>query len=203
MKGNELVWRSIADAALRGKREWANLGDLAHDAGVPVSTTHLAIQRLSEIGAIRRYGGGGLSAINPEKIVTMLAAARRLERDTLAVSTVDAVAVFLDQTDIAYALGGPDAAVEHLSGTNTIADRGTRIVYVPAGTDVRMLPAGDEVIVLAMAPRAAREWTNGYSSAAQTYADLFALPGWQAEEFRRALYTKLFSLHDWEQVLHA
>lgn len=199
MKGNELVWRSLADAALRGRREWANLADLAHDAGVPVSTTHLAVQRLSEIGAVRPYGRGGLSGLNPEKIVTVLAASRRLPRDTLAKSTVAAVKAFLDDIDSTYALGGTDAAVAHLSGINAIADRGTRIVYMPTTTDTSELAAGNEVLLLAMDSRAQRQWVDGYSSLAQTYADLFALPGWQAEEFRRALYTKMFSMNDWER----
>ena len=46
---------------------------------------------------------------------------------------------------------------------------------------------------------AERSWTTGYTSLAQTYADLFAQPGWQASEFRRALWRKHFDVDDWSQ----
>ena len=34
MKGNELVWRALADRALEGQRTWRNVADLAYDARV-------------------------------------------------------------------------------------------------------------------------------------------------------------------------
>lgn len=50
-----------------------------------------------------------------------------------------------------------------------------------------------------MDKRAEFDWHTGVTSRAQTYADLFALPGWQAEEFRRPLHRVLFPAADWEQ----
>ena len=38
MKGNELVWRALADRALEGQRTWRNVADLAYEAGVPSTT---------------------------------------------------------------------------------------------------------------------------------------------------------------------
>ena len=55
------------------------------------------------------------------------------------------------------------------------------------------------MIILAEDPPVARTWTSGYASLAQTYANLWASPGWQAAEFTRALKTKLLSAADWEQ----
>lgn len=50
-----------------------------------------------------------------------------------------------------------------------------------------------------MDERAAKTWT-GYSSVAQTYADLFATPGWQASEFRKALRDRFVRDREWEQA---
>ncbi|WP_168627943.1 hypothetical protein [Cryobacterium sp. BB307] len=53
--------------------------------------------------------------------------------------------------------------------------------------------------VLRMDPVAQRTWPNSYTSLAETYSDLFASSGWQAEEFRRRLWEKYFSVADWDQ----
>lgn len=202
MKGNELVWRTLADAALTGRREWANLADLAHASGTPASTAGFAMQRLYEIGAAERQRGGGVIAVNPEKIVTVLAAWRNIARDTMARTTIEGISPWLDSNKTPYALGGSNAAVTYVAGVpnrNTIATHTTRLVYLPSETDLAGIPEGDEVIILSMDRRAQIDWYDGYTSRAQTYADLFALPGWQAEEFRRALHRVLFPAADWEQ----
>lgn len=36
MKGNKLVWRTLAEAALGGRRRWASVGELADEAGGPL-----------------------------------------------------------------------------------------------------------------------------------------------------------------------
>jgi hypothetical protein len=195
VKGNELVWRTVIDAALLGNREWANIDDLAHAAGTPVSTAHLALRKLTSIGAVEPKPRGGVVAVNPEKALLVLAAWRNLGKDTLARTSLVAVQALLDTHQGAYALGGADAARTHLQDRGHIASisaPGTRIVYITPEHDVATLPPGDEVIVLAMDSRAALQWHTGYTSAAQTYADLFALPGWQAEEYRRALHHAYF-----------
>ena len=201
MKGNELVWRTIVDRALKGQRVWPNIAELAYYSGVPESTAKLALVRLTDIGAIRQNPRGGFSTINPEKVLLVFAARRSLSADLIIRSDLHAVQPLLDTAARPYALGGPDAAVIYVSrnGVNTVADPGQRIVYLPDTAEVRQLPAGDEVLVLRLDPRAELDWSNGYSSAAQTYADLFALPGWQADEFRRALHRACFEHADWEQ----
>lgn len=201
MKGNELVWRTIADRALNGERAWSNIGDLAHFSGVPESTAALALKKLDTIGAIRRERRGGFSTVNPEKVLTVLAAWRNLDADCLAKTTLKAAQELMDNTQHPYAIGGPDAAVTYLSedGRNTIADIGTRIVYSTDRSEARELPVGDDVLVLRLDSRAEVDWYSGVASVAQTYADLFASPGWQAEEFRKALHRTLFAGADWDQ----
>lgn len=197
MKSNELVWRTLADAALAGERRWANLADLAFQSGVPVTTAHLATKKLSDIGAISRYGSGGFSVASPEKLLTLLCAWRNLENDTIAWTTMQGFLQVTKQRGKTFALGGPTAAIYHLGGDNKVADFSQTLAYVQR-QDVEgiSLPEGDEVRVLAMDKRAWKTW-QGYSSLAQTYADLFASPGWQASEFRLALRAKhLFDLEE-------
>ena len=105
----------------------------------------------------------------------------------------------LDDDEVDYAVSGSTAAEHYLGGRNTVADLGRRIVYTTRRLPQSDFPAGDEVIILAEDPLAAGTWKSGYASLAQTYADLWASPGWQAAEFTRALKAKLFAESDWEQ----
>jgi len=197
MKGNELVWRTLADHALQGERTWSSVGDLAYDAGVPSTTAYLALERLESNGSIDRYSRGGLAVVSIDKVLTMLCAWRNLKRDTLATTTRDAIGPLLDTAHGPYALGGPDAANALLKG-RAVADFREHIVYMPASADLSKLPEGDEVRVLSMDKRAMKTW-NGHSSLAQTYTDLFATPGWAASEFRMALRDSLIRDREWDQ----
>ncbi|WP_448655600.1 hypothetical protein [Microbacterium lacticum] len=197
MKGNELVWRALADRALEGQRTWRNVADLAYEAGVPSTTAYLALERLESNGTIDRYSRGGLAVVSIDKLLTMLCAWRNLERDTLAWTTRESIAPLLDGNAGPYALGGADAATAILNG-RAVADFSEHIVYLPASAKVTDLPAGKEVRVLSMDKRAAKTW-NGYSSLAQTYADLFATPGWQSSEFRKALRDSFLRDREWDQ----
>lgn len=197
MKGNELVWRALADRALRGQRTWRNVADLAYDAGVPSATAYLALDRLEGNGTVDRYSRGGLAVVSVDKLLTMLCAWRNLERDTLVWTTRDAISQFLNSVIGPYAVGGPDAAKTYLKA-KTVADFREHILYIPSSADLTSLPAGKEVRVLSMDKRAAKTW-NGYSSLAQTYADLFATPGWQASEFRKALRDTFIAEREWDQ----
>lgn len=198
MKINEIVRRTIADAALSGKRRWPNMADVAFEARCSVSSAFKAIAHLTDIGAVRKFGSGGISVVDPERVLMVLAATRDLSRDTVATTTRSGTESLIGHAH-AYALGGTDAAVHHLGGVNVVADKGQRIVYVDLKTAIPPLPAGNEVRVMTMDAAAERSWTTGFTSLAQTYADLFAQPGWQASEFRRALWRKHFDVDDWSQ----
>lgn len=199
MKKVEIVWRTLADAALEGRRDWKNIGDIADAASVAPSTTHQALGRLVDIGAVRPNSRRGYTVVSPEKLLESFAAHRNLRADTMVSTTLPAAQSFLDDVEVAYALSGSSAAVYYLGGRNTVADLGRRIVYATRPLSQADFPEGDEVIILAEDPVAAQTWKSGYASLAQTYADLWASPGWQAAEFTRALKTKLFSAANWEQ----
>lgn len=68
-----------------------------------------------------------------------------------------------------------------LGGVNTIADKGVRLIYADVDLAQR-LAEGEEVRVVSLGRVAARAWREGFSSVAETYADLFAMPGWQARQ---------------------
>jgi DNA-binding transcriptional regulator YhcF (GntR family) len=199
MKNVEIVWRTLADAALDGQRTWNSISDIADAASVAPSTTHQALGRLVDIGAVRANPRRGYTVVSPEKLLDAFAAHRNLRADTMISTTLPAAQEFLDNAEVDYALSGSTAAVHYLGGRNTVADLGRRIVYTTRPLSQDDFPAGDEVIILTQDPVAARTWRTGYASLAQTYADLWASPGWQAAEFTRALKTKLFADADWEQ----
>lgn len=195
MKSNELVWRTLLDGAVKGNLTWPSLADLAFQSGVPLTTTHLAIQKLSDIGAVFQLRSGGLSVVNPDKVATVLCAWRNLKKDIVATTTREAF-LELSSGNRRFALGGPDAAIELLGGVNKVADFSRSIGYCENATSVDW-PEGEELIVLQMDDRAVLDW-DGFSSFAQTYADLFATPGWQATEFRLALKEKFLPEKSWE-----
>lgn len=200
MRATDAVWRTLADAALAGRRAWSNTSDLAWEAGVGEKLAYKAMLRLVEIGAVRRHYRGGFSVTDPERVVMLLSSARSLRgarRTTL--DAAKALVASLPQ----YAIGGSRAAVHHLGGPNTIADHAKAIVYVPEDTDLDTLPAGDEALVFPASAHMLAAWDDGITSKAQTYADLFAQPGWQASEFRRALWKAWFTVDDWARAEEA
>ena len=166
---------------------------------VAPSTTHQALGRLLDIGAVRANSRSGYTVVSPEKLLDAFAAHRNLRADTMRSTTLAAAQAFLDDVEVVYALGGSTAAVHYLGSRNTVADLGRRIVYTTRTLSQADFPVGDEVIILTEDQAAARKWRSGYASLAQTYADLWASPGWQAAEFTRALKATLFADAGWEQ----
>lgn len=197
MKETDAVIRAAVDAALDGRRSWENVSALASEAGTGDPITYKAIEKAVDIGAITRRRGGGFSVTDPERLMMIFSARRSLEP---ARRTTLAAAEELLGTVEQYAIGGTRAAAHHLGGPNTIADYGPAIIYVRQDTHLEDLPDGDGVLVLVADDRSLRAWKDGYTSPAQTYADLFAQPGWQASEFRRALWRHWFTIDDWTRV---
>ncbi len=130
MKGNELVWRVLADGALEGQRTWNNVADLAFEAGVPSTTAYLALDRLESNGTVDRYKRGGLAVVSIDKVLTMLCAWRNLARDTRRLDDADAIRPLprLDRGPLRP--GGPDAANAHSEG-RAVADFREHLVYLP------------------------------------------------------------------------
>lgn len=198
MKQIDAVWRTLVDHALNGRREWPSTADLAWQARVGQQLAYKALTKPIEIGAVTRHRppAGGFSVTDPERVLTLFAVSRTLRGATT--TTVEA-AHQLTARVAEYAVGGTRAAVHHLDGRNTIADHGSAIVYVPTGTDLAHLADGDGALVFTIDSATLEAWGDGYTSRAQTYADLFAQAGWQASEFRRALWRRWFSVDDWSQ----
>lgn len=218
MKKNERVWRELVDAAvIDNQRRWANVDDIAFRAGVSAPTAFYALRRLVEIGAITQHHAG-FTVVNPEKVLTLLCAARSFRADALAVIPMSAERLDGLRKEWGRGLiaGGATAAIELLGGGNTVSDYSDWLLYLRDEADAPRLQdaigreqSGQTVsesgaivsVTFVLAdPRAAREWSN-HTSFAQTYADLFATPGWQATQFRRALKRILLDHVEAELVL--
>ena len=215
MKKNELVWRELIDAAvMQQQRRWDNVEDLAFRAGVAPATAAYALRRLIEIGAIQQHHAG-FTVVNPGKVLTLACAARSIVNDARATLTLGAQDLrrLLDSSPPrGIILGGAAAAVELLGGANTVSDYSEHVLYLRDDQTERAIDRellrmdvtrhmgrdrGNVTLLLAD-PRAARTWME-YTPFAQTYADLFATPGWQASEFRLALDAKFLGHRDWDQ----
>lgn len=195
MKETDIVLRTLVDAALSGRRSWKNVADLAWEAHVGDKIAYKTLGRATSIGAIAKHPVGGFSVTDPERILAILSARRTLSGTAhqlrRSAITAAGAAGLRDR--------GP-AAVHHLGGPNRIADHAPAIVYVPEDTVLDGLPEGDDALIMVADSRALQSWTGGYTSKAQTYADLFAQPGWQASEFRRALWRDWFAIDDWTRA---
>ena len=194
MKETDVLLRTAVDLALAGRRSWSSVADLAHEAGVGEKLAYKVTARVAEIGAITRHRGGGFSITDPERLLMVLSSRRTLS--SARRTELQAAQALLPELDV-YAVGGTRAAVHHLGGTNTIAAHAPAILYVPENTDLAGLPEGGGALVLVADARSLQSWAEGYTSPAQTYADLFAQPGWQASEFRRVLWREWFAVDDW------
>lgn len=217
MKNNELVWRELVDAAVAQRyRTWDNVEDLAFLAGVAPTTAAYALRRPIEIGAVTQYSAG-FTVTSPEKVLTLLCAARSLMKDARAIVTLSRTALetlISTHDEHETILGGCAAAVELLGGTNTVSDFSEHLFYfrnasIAQQVEIQLDQLETErhsgygrdqgnVSFLMADTRAARTWGT-HTSFAQTYADLFATPGWKATEFRLALHERYFGVRDWDQ----
>ena len=84
MSGTEQVWRHLlAGAYEHDQRQWPSITALAADIDLPISTTHRALQRPAQIGAVDTSRAGGVVVRDPGKLLIVWAGARRLDRDIL------------------------------------------------------------------------------------------------------------------------
>lgn len=183
----EVVWRHLLVGAAEGRRRYASVRSLAKELDLGVSTVHRSLSHPRAIEAVITTHSG-LSVVNPTKLLTLLSAHRRLERDILrrggrpeGMGVVEAAAAAAGGI-----LGGFSAVVRHL-GTNPIAQYSTVLVYA---ADPGVLDLDDEVpddnagtTVLIAEPDDRLAQYGPVTPLAQAYADLFCLPGWQAARF--------------------
>lgn len=197
MKKNEIVWRTLADAAIRGQRHWSGLNELVSRSEVTKPTVYQALSRLVDLGVVRQERRG-FTVTQAAKLLDLIAAHRNLSRDVLARTTLEAAQALIERHPGKFVLGGPTAAIHHLGGRNTVATPGTRILYTKAN-DLGDLPPGEDALIVRIDQTAMDQWRDGFASPTQTYADLWNLPGWQASEFATALRRALVPDHEWDQ----
>lgn len=201
----EMVWRHLLmDAYEWGQRRHASITELAEELRIGLSTVHQALARPVAIGAVA-VGGTGLRILDPARLALLWAAKRELDKDIVSVHhlAMDAAGVEAALAGSDVMLGGFGAAVAHL-GPNTIAGYDTVLAYWPPGLPLSLPKAvadgsGEAIegaptrlLVLQADPKlGSYADTAAVSSLAQTYADLFNLPGWQAARFRAALWAKM------------
>lgn len=190
-----LLIRELADAALAGHRHWTCTAGLAAHTGLPAALTRRVLAELEHIGVIRNsLSDNSFDVTNLEKAVTLAASIRNVHAQTVR-SVSLATAERLHAGPAPTAIGGIDAAIHHL-GTHTIAaTESPRILYLTADAIAHINDDDQDVCVavLVLDQCAARTWTTGYTSWTQTYGDLFGLPGRQAEDLRRAMFTSALS----------
>jgi len=183
----EIIWRHLLAGTAEGRRRYASATALARELGLPVSTTHQALERPVEIGAVSIGAVAGLRVLDPLRLLTLYCAQRRLEREIVVRVRVDAQAEEAERLvaeEPGVILGGFAALIAHTTGVNHVADYNTVVVYADAGVVDSLPLALDgpcEVVVARPDP-----WLKNYGGltpGCQAYADVFNLRDWQASRF--------------------
>jgi hypothetical protein len=183
----EIIWRHLLAGTAEGRRRYASATALARELDLPVSTTHQALERPVEIGAVTIDAVAGLRVLDPVRLLTLYCAHRRLERDVVVRVRVDAPAEEAERLvskEPGVILGGFAALIAHTTGVNRVADYNTVLVYADAAVveALPLAPDGPCEVVIARPD----QWLKNYGAltpAAQAYADIFNLRGWQAARF--------------------
>ena len=184
----EQVWRHLLVSAARGERHWANLGTLAGEIGLPLSTVHRALARPAEIGAVEISPHGGVTTYDPGVLQICWAGRRRLVKDVIrrykVAGTAYETEAALGEDPEPLILGGHGAVIA-AHGPNTIANYSTVLVYGQPSV-LTPDPAGEtEVIVLQPDPLLANYGRT--TPFCQAWVDLFCVPNWQAARFTHYL----------------
>ena len=183
----EIIWRHLLAGTAEGRRRYPSATALARELGIPVSTTHQALERPVEIDAVTIDAMAGLRVLDPVRLLTLYCAHRHLERDVVARVQVD---LQVDETERLLSkepgvvLGGFAALITHTTGVNRIADYSTVLVYADASVVGRLpLDSNGSVEVIVVRPDPWLENYGAMTPGAQAYADIFNLRGWQAARF--------------------
>ena len=183
----EVIWRHLLVQTASGQRHYSRVADLASELGVGLSTAHLALGHPVEIGAVELSRRAGLTVLDPARLLTLYSAHRRLSRDVVYECHVDLSPENLEEHLVGQPgviLGGFRALLSHTGGINRIADYSTVLVY--GEPDVDALPVTDDQTAATLLVARPDAWLANYGTitpASQAYADLFAMPGWQAARF--------------------
>jgi DNA-binding transcriptional regulator YhcF (GntR family) len=189
----EQVWRHIIDGAHHGRRRWDSVSSLAAELGVPVSTTHQALEEPRLIDILRISGGGGLRVVDPGRLLMLWAARRRLDRDMeeSIVVPVDAQTAETAFEQRGVVLGGFSAIVARM-GFNNIADYSSVLVYGDPVTP-RFEDNGRASEIVFLKPDPLLRRYGNVTTLGQAWVDLFRTPGWQAGRFVYDLIPQLLT----------
>ncbi|MGH9067008.1 MAG: hypothetical protein ACRD0J_05915, partial [Acidimicrobiales bacterium] len=172
-----------------GSRD-TSLSQIAEHLRLPVSTVHRALVGPRRMGAVEG-GRHGLTLVDPTRLLVTWAAHRRLDRDSLGTWRTGLGVADTEAHPAGTTLGG-FSAYRHLVG-NDVADYSLVVAYTPHVDQARdrmpPRPGPPDLLVLEPDPLLHR-----YGSATplpQVYADLWNLPGWQAQRFVGRLNERL------------
>lgn len=152
----------------------------------------------AEIGAVEIGPIDGLQVLDPARLLMLLAAHRRVQRDVVRRWWVASPATEVEAAASSrrVVLGGFGAVIAHL-GANLIADY-TRVLFY-GDPKLPRLPAagpGEGTEVWVAEPDPLLGHYGRVTPLAQAYADLFSMPSWQAARFIERLDPKVVAASD-------
>ncbi|OGL87902.1 hypothetical protein A3I42_00205 [Candidatus Uhrbacteria bacterium RIFCSPLOWO2_02_FULL_49_11] len=191
----EQIWRYILEKALSPERvfEFAQK-EIAAQLGCSTSTVFNALKTPRDSGAVR-VGGRGFTVINLDKFLTIWATRRRLMKDIVYQTHVDAPVRAIEQEM------PPQVVFTGYSGykfrfKDTPADYDKVYVYCPSAVLPELkkrFPRSRKKSpnLFALSPDRHLAASEGLAPQAQLYVDLWNLPDWYAHDYLKALKEKL------------
>jgi hypothetical protein len=187
MKEYDRVLRYLADRALHpAGRTWDSVDAVTAAVNAPRATVGRVMQHLESIGAADRLPGSGAFEIcAPERVVDLYKARWNRSQHFLGYAPEAAVTKLVSNHKAVW--GGCRAGTYHLNGIPA-AGFSELTAYLSSADDTTLNdePFANCVTVYWWGPETIPG--TGYASLTQTVAELFATPGWQADEFYRSLY---------------
>lgn len=193
MSRTEMVWRHLLVAALDEENRRTSLTELARELNLPASTVHRALERPRSIGVVRG-SAAGLRVLDPRRLQLLWAGVRDLSRDCVYATRVSRSISEIESRLPPASIPTAFTAFVHREGRNVVADYDQVVVYGD-GAELRRLypPARGQSNLLVLEPDPLLHRYGQVAPRCQVYADLFNLPGWQAQRFLEALDHKLLS----------
>ena len=192
MKKLEIIYREILHAFFSEKRQEFTQQELAEVLGLSVSTVFNALEAPRQNGAIK-VTGRNFRLTDAEKLLTYWATRRRQGRDILYETRAEGTAREREGLMPADVIFGAFSAYR-MTYQETPADYDVVLVYAASALAVKARypekRGPSNVIVLKSDPRLAH--FGLLTPPEQTYVDLWNLPQWYAQDFRKALHERLF-----------
>jgi hypothetical protein len=187
MKEYYRVLRYLADRALDpAGRTWASVDAVTAAVNAPRSTVGRVMRHLKSIGAADRLPGSGAFEIcAPERVVDLYKARWNRSQHFLGYAPEATIARLISDRRAVW--GGCRAGTYHLDGVPA-AGFSELTAYLGTIDDVTLNNKQFANCVTVYWWGSDRIPGTGYASLTQTIAELFATPGWQADEFYRSLY---------------